>query len=217
VKGRHIWLVDKPGAAQSSIRIGRVGPSRLTPDYHALEVMNTLLGGSFTSRLNDNLREKHGYAYGASSRFDYRRSAGVFTAAADVQTKSTGEAMTEFLKELENIKAPPTSKEVERARNFLGLRFAERFETSRQIAERLASLVVYGLPADTYNVFVPKVLSITGEEMVRMARAQVDTSNMVFVVVGDRATVEGPLRALKLGELEVLSVDGVMGPAPAVE
>ena len=217
VKGRNIWLVDKPGAAQSLIRAGRVGPDRRTPDYADLEVMNTLLGGSFTSRLNDNLREQHGYAYGARSFFDYRRSAGVFLALADVQSKVTGEAMSEFMKELERIRTPATAAEVERARNYLALRFPEEFETTRQIAGKLATQFVYGLPADTWDTFVPKALAVGAGPLQKAAAAQVDTKNMAIVIVGDRSVVEKPLRALNLGEIRVLSVEDVMGPPPAVD
>ncbi|MEO6325617.1 MAG: pitrilysin family protein [Thermoanaerobaculia bacterium] len=217
LKGRKLWLVDKPGAAQSVIRIGRVGPDRRTSDYEVLEVMNTLLGGSFTSRLNNNLREQHGWAYGAGSGFDYRRTGGVFLAAADVQSKSTGEAMVEFMKELERMKTPPTPKEIERARNFLALRFAEQFETSRQMAAKLAEIVLYDLPIDTFDSFVPKALAVSSDQMVRAARAQIDTGNLAIVIVGDRATIEKPLQALKLGTFQVLSVDDVMGPAPKLE
>ena len=217
VKGRKLWLVDKPGAAQSVIRIGRVGPNRRTPEYPVLEVMNTLLGGSFTSRLNNNLREQHGWAYGAGSGFDYRRSGGVFLAMADVQTKSTGEAMAEFMKELQRMKTPATRQELERARNFLALRFAEQFETSRQIGSKLAQIVLYGLPANTYDTFVPQALSVTADQLVKAARAQIDTANLAIVIVGDRATIEKPLQALNLGTIQVLSVDDVMGPAPKVD
>lgn len=214
VKGRRIWLVDKPGAAQSVIRIGRVGPNRQAPQYHALEVMNTLLGGSFTSRLNHNLREVHGYAYGARSGFDLRRTGGVFVAAADVQTKSTAEAMAEFMKELERIKTPATPLEIERARNFLALRFAEEFETTGQIAGKLAERESYSLPADTFDTYVVKAIAVSGADVLRVAREQVDTANVVIVIVGDRAVIEKPLRALNLGEIRILTVEDVMGPAP---
>ncbi|HET8647962.1 MAG TPA: pitrilysin family protein, partial [Vicinamibacteria bacterium] len=144
VKGRRIVLIDKPGAAQSLLRVGRVGPPRNTADYHALEVMNTLLGGSFTSRLNDNLREQHGYAYGAGSGFGYRLAGGTFQAAADVQTQSTAEALSEVLKELARIATPATAAEVDRARNYLALGYAEEFETYSLIASKVAEQVVYG-------------------------------------------------------------------------
>jgi predicted Zn-dependent peptidase len=216
LKGRRIVLIDKPEAAQSVLRVGRVGPARNTPDYHALEVMNTLLGGSFTSRLNDNLREKHGYAYGAGSSFGYRRAGGAFVAAADVQTQSTAEALTEMLNELRRISTPATPAEVERARNYLALGYAEEFETNAQVAAKVAEQIVYGLPEDFYATFVPRALAVGAPEVARAGQA-VDPSSVAVVVVGDRKTVEQGLRALGAGEVVVRSVDEVMGVAPKVE
>jgi zinc protease len=118
-RARPFWLIDRPGAEQSTVRVGQTGPPRSLPAYHALEVANTLLGGLFTSRLNDNLREQHGYAYGAGSAFSYRRVGGSFFAAADVQTPSTAAGLTEILKEISRIVAPATPDEIGRARSFL--------------------------------------------------------------------------------------------------
>ncbi len=213
VKGRSVWLVDRPGAAQSVIRIGRVGPRNPAPDQATLLVMNTLLGGSFTSRLNDNLREQHGYAYGARSGFDQRRVAGLFQAAADVQTHSTAEALGEFMKELRRIREPATAEEVERARNYLALSYVKEFETAGDLAGKLAEQWLYGLPDDYFSAFVPKALA-TGVAVVEGAAARIDTANLAIVVVGDRAKVEAKLRALNLGPLKLLSIDDVMGPAP---
>ena len=215
-KGRRIVLIDKPDAAQSVLRVGRVGPPRDTPDYHALEVMNTLLGGSFTSRLNDNLREKHGYAYGAGSSFGYRLAGGAFVAAADVQTPSTAEAVTEVLSELRRMSTPASAAEVERARQYLALGYAEEFETNEQVAAKVAEQVVYGLPDDFYTTFVPRALAVGASEVARAART-VEPTSAVVVVVGDRKTVEPRLRALGAGEVTVRTVDDVMGPAPRVE
>ena len=217
VAGRQLWLIDKPGAPQSVIRIGRVGPPRATPRYHALEVMNTLLGGSFTSRLNDNLREQHGYAYGAGSTFGYRKVAGLFLAAADVQTPSTAAALTEFLKELERIRTPPAPEEVARARGYLAYGHAGDFETTRQIAARVADRVIYGLPADALEAFVPKVLAVGPADVASAARDHVDTRSLAIVVVGDRKAVEPGLKSLGIAPLKTLGVDDVMGPPPAIE
>ena len=216
LKGRTIWLVDKPKAEQSALRIGRVGPPRTAPDHAAVELMNTLLGGSFTSRLNDNLREKKGYTYGAYSRFDFRRSAGVFAAAADVQTRVTAEALGEMLKELRAITAPPRADEADRARSYLALSFPREFETTGDIASRVAEQVVFGLPDDAWDAFVPKVLATDPSAMAKAATRTVDAGRSAIVVVGDRAVVETPLRALAAGPLRILTVDDVFGPAPAV-
>src|SRR5262249_12637468 len=146
VKGRSVWIVDLPDAPQSEIRIGRVGPPRRTPDFYALAVANTMLGGSFTSRLNQNLREQHGYAYGAGSAFDFRLSTGPFLAAAAVQTDKTAAALSEFFKELEGIRKLAGEEEVSRARNYLALRYPRNFESTGQLAARLEQKVVYELP-----------------------------------------------------------------------
>jgi predicted Zn-dependent peptidase len=217
LRSGSVWLVDKPEAPQSVIRIGRVGPPRATAQYPALETMNTLLGGSFTSRLNDNLREQHGYAYGAGSAFSYLRVAGAFLSGASVQTPSTAESVSEFIKELTRIRTPPSAEETERARNYLALGYANNFETTRQIARQLAGRIVYSLPEDSFASFVPKVLAVTAKDIALAAEAQIDPSRSAIVVVGDRATIEAPLRALKLAPFRVLSVDDVMGPAPKVD
>ena len=154
---RQIYLIDKPGAAQSQIRIGWIGVPRSTPDYYALDVLNTVLGGSFTSRLNQNLREAHGYAYGASSVFDMRLTAGPFTAAAGVQSDKTTESLQEFFKELNAIRQPIPADELARARNYLALGFPADFETTGGMAGNLAQLVVYSLPESFFGEYVPKI------------------------------------------------------------
>jgi predicted Zn-dependent peptidase len=214
VRGRSLWLVDRPGAAQSVLRLGRVGPRSPAADQHAMDVMNTLLGGSFTSRLNDNLREQHGYAYGARSGFDQRRVAGLFQAAADVQTASTAEALAEMVKELRRIRTPAETADVERARSYLALSYAEEFETTGQVAGKLAYQWLYGLPANYYAAYVPGALGVDAAALRKAALARVDPDNMAVVVVGDRAAVETKLRSLGLGPLRVLSVGDVMGPVP---
>jgi predicted Zn-dependent peptidase len=148
---RRIFLVDKPGAPQSQIRIGRIGPPRATPDYFAIQVMNTVLGGSFSSRLNLNLREKRGYTYGAGSSFDLRIAPGPFAASAAVQTDKTAEALTEFFNELNGILTPVPPDELARAKNYVALRFPGAFETTADIARRLEEAVVYDLPDDYFS------------------------------------------------------------------
>ncbi len=217
VKGRRVWLVDKPGAAQSAIRLGRVGPSWDDPRYHASEVMNTLLGGSFTSRLNDNLREQHGFTYGAGSALRRYRVGGLFLAGADVQTDKTAEAVTEFLKELERIRTPASPEEVERARSYAALGYAGEFETTSQVARRIVEKVVHSLPDGFFADYVPRTLAVDGPALQAAAEASVDPDRIALVVVGDRSQVEAPLRALDLGTFEVRTVEDVMGPAPPVE
>ena len=164
-----MYLIDKPGAAQSQIRIGWVGVPRSTPDYFALRVLNTVLGGAFTSRLNQNLREEHGYAYGASSAFDMRGSAGPFYAEAAVQTDKTAEALTEFFKELDAIRKPIPAGELEKAKNYVALLLPRNFETTENLAGSLAQVFVYNLPADYYATFTDRVRAITTADAQRAA------------------------------------------------
>lgn len=215
--GRQLWIVDRPGSAQSVIRVGRVGPSRATPDYHALEVLNTLLGGSFTSRLNDNLREQHGYSYGASSRFDYRRAVGLFAAASDVFTPVTADALREFMSELVRIRTPAKKEEIERARGYLAASYAQDFETTRQIASKLAEQFAFGLLDDEFSSFVPKVMNVDAKLVQRAAGGSIDPGHLAIVIVGDRAKIEKAVQALDLGPINALTVDQVMGPAPRIE
>ena len=148
---REVYLIDKPDAPQSQIRIGWIGVPRATPDYFPLQVMNTILGGSFSSRLNMNLREKHGYTYGAGSTFDMRASAGPFIASAGVQTDKTAEALTEFFNELNAILQPVPADELSRAKNYVMLRFPSGFETTGDISRRLEEVLVYHLPEDYFS------------------------------------------------------------------
>src|SRR5690606_9592448 len=118
-EARRVVIVDRPGAVQSELRVGHVGVPRSTPDFFPLLVMNTILGGAFTSRLNLNLREKQGFTYGVSSGFAMRRSAGPFLVSTAVQTEVTAAAVTEILREVEGIRAEPVRPaELEDARNY---------------------------------------------------------------------------------------------------
>jgi predicted Zn-dependent peptidase len=201
---RKVYLIDKPGAAQSQIRIGWVGVPRSTPDYFPLRVLNTVLGEAFTSRLNNNLREVHGYAYGASSRFDMRLSAGAFYAAAGVQTDKTAEAVKEFFNELARIHEPVPAAELEKAKNYLALLMPRSFETTRGTADALAQAWVYDLPADYYTTYADRVRAVTAADVQRVADRYIQPDKLAVVVVGDRKTIEPGLKALNLGPLTVV-------------
>jgi zinc protease len=211
VKARAVWLVDVPGAAQSEIRIGRVGPPRATPDYFPLIVMNTMLGGSFTSRLNQNLREQHGYTYGAGSLFDFRLSTGPFLAAAAVQTDKTAPALAEFFRELEGIRKPVGEEELTKARNYVSLRYASGFETTGDLAGKLESKVVYDLPDDYFTSYADRVRKVTAADIARVTARAVDPRSVVVVIAGDRKKIEPGIRALKLGPVRVFSADEILG------
>ena len=204
---RQIYLVDKPEAAQSQIRIGWVGVPRSTPDYVPLEVLNTILGGSFTSRLNQNLREKNGYSYGASSGFDMRQSPGPFLATAGVQTDKTADALREFFVELDGILTPVPGDELSKAKNYVALGFPGEFETTGDLARKLEELVVYNLPDDTFSGFVAKVTAVTAADLQKAAARYIQPDRMAVVIVGDRRVIEGPVRQLNLGPINIVPID----------
>jgi predicted Zn-dependent peptidase len=212
VRDRGIWIVDRPGSAQTEIRIGRIGPPRSTADYFPLTVMNTILGGSFTSRLMQNLREQHGYAYGARSSFDYRLSTGPFVAGAAVQTDKTGPALTEFFNELGAIRTTVTDTEVAKAKNYVALSFPSEVETTGDIASKLEEQFVYGLPDGWLDSFVTNVGAVTAADVKRVAEQYVDPAKVVITLVGDRRKIETEVRALNLGPLKVRTVVEVFGP-----
>jgi predicted Zn-dependent peptidase len=207
---RQLYLIDKPGAAQSQIRIGWIGVPRSTPDYFALRVLNTVLGGSFTSRLNTNLREEHGYSYGAGSAFEMRAAAGPFYATAGVQTDKTSESLQEFFEELGGIRQPIPAEELEKAKNYVALSFPMNFETTASVAASMAQQFVYNLPDDFYATFTRRVRAVTAADIQRAAERYIQPDKFAVVVVGDRKVVEPGIRALKLGPIRIVTVEEVM-------
>jgi len=213
---REVYLIDKPGAAQSQIRIGWIGVPRSTPDYFPIQVMNTILGGAFSSRLNLNLREKHGYTYGAGSSFDMRAAAGPFSASAGVQTDKTSESLKEFFNELNAILQPVPADELARAKSYLSLRFPGGFETTGDISRRLEDALAYRLPDDYFSKYVQNIEAVTAADVQRVAQKYIQPDRLAVVVVGDNKKIESGIRALNLGPIKPMTVDDVFGPAPAL-
>jgi zinc protease len=208
---RQITIVNKPGAEQSQIRIGSVGVARNTPDYFTLQVMNTILGGSFTSRLNQNLREQHGYSYGARSLFDMRLAAGPFWAGAGVQTDKTAEALVEFFNEFAAIRKQVSDEELHRGRNFVALSLASQLETIDDLSSRIEELVTYALPANYYNTFVDNVEATTRDSVRRAADLHMRPERFSVVVVGDQKLIESKIRALNIAPVKVVSIAEALG------
>lgn len=209
---RRIYLIDKPGAAQSQIRIGWVGVSRSTPEYPTLQVLNTILGGSFTSRLNTNLRETHGYSYGAFSSFEERISPGAFSARAGVQTDKTADALKEFFVELTGILKPIPGTELEKAKNYVALGFPAEFESTGDLAQKMEEQVVHRLPDEYFPSYIRSVVQTTGPGVEQAAARYIQPDRFAVVVVGDRKVIEAGIRALNLGPVEVLTVERALGP-----
>jgi len=203
-----IYLIDKPGAAQSSFRIGAVGVPRSTKDYFALTVMNTILGGSFTSRLNQNLRETRGYTYGAGSRFDMRRSAGPFLASAEIVTAKSDSALIEFMKELKRIREAVPADELSRAKRYLQLQLPGNFETTQQIAAALVPVAQYNLPLDYYNNYVQNVEAVSQADVARVAQQYINPGSLAIVIVGDRKTIEPALKSVNVGPIAIRDISG---------
>jgi predicted Zn-dependent peptidase len=207
----QITIVDMPEAEQSQIRLGWVGVPRSTPDYFTLEVMNTILGGSFTSRLNQNLREEHQYSYGAGSRFDMRLSNGPFFATAGVQTDKTADALREFFTELNGMLKPVGAEELTKGKNYIALSFPSEFETTGDLSSRLEELVVYGLPESFFSQYIRNIQAVTADAVQKAATTHIQPKRFAVVVVGDRKVIEAGIRALNLGPVRVMSVEEAVG------
>jgi zinc protease len=198
----RLVLVDRPGAVQSELRIGHVAVARGTPDYHALQVLNVVLGGQFVSRLNQRLREEKGYTYGVRTGFDCRRAPGPFALHGSVQADATAECVQEVISQMAAIGGdrPVTAPELEMACAALTRGFARGFETAGQVARGVASLVLHGLPANYYERFVPAVEAVDAAAVTAAAVAHLRAEEAVAVVVGPAEALATELTALGLGE-----------------
>jgi zinc protease len=202
--GASVHVIDRPGAVQSEIRVGHPGLPLKHPDYYALGVANTILGGAFTSRLNLNLRERHGFTYGVRSRFAFRRSAGPFLVSTAVGTEVTADAVREILHETRLMAAEgPTEAEVEAARDYIAGVFPLRLETSGQVAGRIAELVIYDLPDDHHARYRDRIRGVTRDDAAAAVRRHIHPDAVTVVVVGAADAVAGPLEALGIGPLTI--------------
>lgn len=195
-----VLLVDRPGAPQSELRVGHLGPPRQTPDYHALVTLNAVLGGQFTSRLNRNLRETRGITYGARTAFDMHRVAGSFLCDTSVQSDATAVAAREILNEFRAIREPGavSAGELALAQASLTRGYVRHFETAAHFTRALVELATYDLPAETFDRFVPAVVAVTPDDLARAGQATLHPDACAIVVVGDAAKCRGPLEELGL-------------------
>lgn len=205
-RGREprVVIVDRPDAVQSEIRIGHVGQPRSTPDYFPLLVFNTILGGAFTSRLNLNLRERHGFTYGVRSGFAFRRDAGPWTISTAVGTEVTADAVREAVSEVEGLLSDgPTDEELEASRDYMAGVFPLRLETTGQIASRISELIIYDLPDDYHATYRDRIREVTRDQALDAARRCIRPDEITVLVGGDAKAVRGPLEELGLGPVEV--------------
>jgi zinc protease len=215
-KPTTIYLVDKPHSAQSVFAIGLPGPARDTPDYYALEVMNTLLGGLFQSRLNHDIREVKGYSYGVRSRFDFGHGPGAFQAGGGIVTAKTDSALIEFMTQLRGVQGaiPFTEDEIQQGKQSLIQSLPRRFASVNGISAAVADIYTENLPPTYYQDFPAKINAVTPDDLVRVAKKYIDLAHLNIVIVGDRAVVEDPLKATGIAPIVLLDVDGKPVPMP---
>jgi zinc protease len=185
--------------------VGHVGVARTTPDYLPLSIANLLFGGTFTSRLNLNLREQHGFTYGVRSRFSFRSRPGPFTVSTAVGNDVTAPAVREILTELETlVRDGPTEEEVDAARDYAAGVFGLHLETAGQIASRLNQIIVYGLPDDYYHLYRDNMRAVSTDEVTAAVRAHVRPDEVQVIIVGDADSILSSVEALALGPLQVV-------------
>ena len=209
-----IYIVDKPGAAQSVVSIGQIGVARDNPDYFPLQVMNSILGGQFSARVNMNLREDKGYTYGARTSWSMRRGAGPFEASAGVQTAVTKESVMEFMKEIQGIRGdiPVTTAELEYNKQSLIRRYPASFETNGQIAGQLSNLIVYNLPDSYFNDYISRINAVKVEDVNRVANKYLTPDKMAILIVGDKKVIEPKLKEIDVWGSTIKFLDSEGNP-----
>ncbi len=214
-EARVVW-VDKPGAPQSVVRLAEVGVARSAPDRDAIVVMNAILGGMFSSRINLNLREAHAYTYGASSSFQMRHGPGQFSAGGNIVADKTAPAVVELFKELRSMRENPVSdEELANAKQNIEAAMPGRFETVTEVTGALADLVVYDLPLDEYATRPARIEKVSAEDVAKAAKAHLHPDRIKVVIVGDRASIGPSLETLHLGAFEDRDAYGdPLGPQP---
>ena len=204
---KNVYIAEKPGAVQSSLKIGHLGIERNNPDYIAVTVMNTILGGFFGSRINYNLREKNGFTYGARSGFNSRIQKGDFSVETEVRTEVTYKAIKIIIDELKRITDEHvTDDELQLVKNYLAGIFPLQLETANAVASRVINLMLYDLPEDYYDKYVTNIIKITKEDILQAAQKYIYPNNCYLIISGDSASIRNEMS--KLGELQVYDPDG---------
>ena len=209
----RVHIVHKADAPQSELRVGHVAVRRSHEDYFPLVVMNAILGGLFSSRLNLNLREEHAFTYGAHSAFDWRRAASPFEISTAVETAVTADALREIMTEFTRMRsAPVTDAELSLATSYLIGVFPIRFESTAAVAGGLANVEIFRLPGDYFDTYRERVRAVTAADVLRVARAHLDPSRLQTVVVGDAGAIRESLSALGMGPVTVYDPSDAEAP-----
>ncbi len=201
-----IYIVDKPGAAQSQVYAGCVGFPNNSPDFTPFMVMNNALGGQFTSRINMNLREDKGFTYGARSLLSARRGPGPFYCSAPVQSQSTKETVFEIIKEFRDIEnaRPLSQEELDKSKENLIKIFPLEFVSIQNIASNIAANFTNDIPDNDWQTFVSDVKAVDVAKATAVARKYINPDALLIVVVGDKAKIELGLKELNVGEVETI-------------
>lgn len=189
----RFYFIHKDDAAQSEIRIGHIGKGRKAPDYFETLIMNSVLGGQFTSRINLNLREKRGFTYGANSSFNYNKESGTFEVETAVHSQNTGESVSEIIKELKNIRTGITLEEFEFAKSSLIKRYPSLFETNAQLAKNLSLLFLYNLPDDYFDLYIPRIENASLDLVLKAANDNINPDKLTVLIVGNRDLIRSQL------------------------
>jgi zinc protease len=206
----RVYLINRTGAEQSQIIAGSVGPTRADPDHIRFVLLDTLLGGNFTSRLNMNLREAKHWSYGAGTRLTDAVGPGTFRAGGGVQTDKTAESMVEIRKELTEVLTSnkPADKEIQFAKDSIVIALPGQNETADEIAGAYGEILTFGLKDSYWNDFVGEVGAVTVDDVNKSAGKLIHPDALTWVVVGDLSKIEAKIRALNFGEVIVIDPDG---------
>jgi zinc protease len=205
----RVIIVDKPGSPQTQLRVATIGVARSSPDFRPVQVMNIALGGLFSSRINMNLREQHGYTYGASSQFTFRRAAGPFQVASGVRTDVTAPSVSEIFKEIRGmVDRPLDQAELQRAKDSLANSLAGAFETSADAVANFSNVFTYDLGLDYYTKYAQDVNRVTTDQTLAVTKRYLIPANMVVIAVGDRKVIEPELAKLNVGTVEIRDAEG---------
>jgi zinc protease len=205
----RVVIVDKPGSPQTQLRVATIGAARSSPDFRPLQVMNIALGGLFSSRINMNLREAHGYTYGASSQFTFRRAPGPFQVGSGVRTDVTAPSVSEIFKEIRGMVDKPLDKEeLDRAKDSLANSLAGAFETNAESVANFSNVFTYDLGLDYYTKYAQQVNAVTTDQTLAVSKKYLVPGNMVVVAVGDRKVIEPELAKLNVGKVEIRDAEG---------
>ena len=206
---RKVILVNKPESFQTEIRIGQLSTKRNQKDFFQKQLLNLILGGQFSSRLNLNLREKHGYTYGIHSRFNYLQDAGYFAVSTSVDADKTSAALKEIFYELNLIKEGLTSDEINFAKSSMLKRFPSNFETYRQLAGNISSKIIHNLPDDYFETYIDKLSSVSLDSVNQIAQSSINSDELVTILVGDSKLLLKQLSETDFGQIKNLDFEEV--------